>query len=99
MNVNLCFAKGAGLADAGGRPGKPELAALPILLREMNTTDPKGWAPGRLALDARQRIVFGINPNPSAKQVLIQALWGHIDHISQPAIERRYTGHSECVII
>src|SRR5271157_3968783 len=99
MNVDLCFAKDPRLADAGGTPGKPVLAALPILLREVHTADPHGWDLGCLALDARQRIVFGINPDPPAKQVHILALWGHIDHISNPAIERSGLDQLKCVVI
>ena len=64
--------------------GSQNTTALPILLREMDTADPKlremdtagpsGWALDRLALDTRQRIVFGIDPDASAKQTRPGAL-------------------------
>src|SRR5208337_3054433 len=52
------------------------------------SADPNGRGLRELGLDSRQRVIFGIHPDLSPKQVDFLPPWNDIDHISNPAIEK-----------
>src|SRR5215469_108963 len=78
---NVSAAEDYRFRDAGGIRGKPEGSILVVLLDEVNTVRPEGWAFGRLTVDAGDRIIFSINPNAPAKQVLVSTFRNYVDYV------------------
>src|SRR3974390_1203574 len=73
--------------EACGLHRIPESSTLVILLNEVNAAGPEGGILGRLTFNARNREILCIDPDATAKEILVTALGNGINHVGGPTLQ------------